>query len=87
MQIFGQNTGFMADAYQIGPMMIGFILIMSLATALNGWAMWRAARLNKVWWFVALLIINSLGILPIIFLLMTNDQYQKFLSESNKPKL
>jgi len=34
----------------------------------RGWALWRSARREEKWWFVALLIINSIGILPIIYL-------------------
>jgi hypothetical protein len=35
----------------------------------KGIALWRAARNNQTGWFVALLIINSAGLLPIIYLL------------------
>jgi len=34
----------------------------------KGWALWRAAQRGQKWWFVALLIVNSMGILPIIYL-------------------
>ena len=33
-------------------------------------ALWRAARNNQKGWFIAIGIINSLGILPIIYLLL-----------------
>lgn len=48
-----------------------------LDLALKGWGMWRAARMEKQVWFVALLIVNSLGILPAIFLVMTNEEYMR----------
>ncbi len=48
-----------------------------LDLVLKGWALWRAARMGKDIWFIALLVVNSLGILPIIFLLMTKDKYKK----------
>lgn len=35
----------------------------------KGMAMWRAARLDQTAWFTALLIVNSVGILPIVYLL------------------
>jgi hypothetical protein len=38
--------------------------------AWKGIALWRAARNNQVGWFIALLVINSVGILPIIYLLI-----------------
>lgn len=36
----------------------------------KGMALWRAARIGQKGWFIALLIINSAGILPIIYLLI-----------------
>lgn len=35
----------------------------------RGMALWRAGRNDQPAWFVVLLIINSIGILPIIYLL------------------
>ncbi len=35
----------------------------------KGLALWRAARNNQPGWYVVLLIVNSVGILPIIYLL------------------
>lgn len=32
-------------------------------------ALWRAARNDQAWWFGFLLIINSAGVLPIIYLM------------------
>lgn len=37
----------------------------------KGLALWRAALLRKKGWFIALLIVNTMGILEIIFLLIT----------------
>lgn len=38
--------------------------------ALKGVALWRSARNSQNGWFIALLIVNSVGILPIIYLLL-----------------
>lgn len=35
----------------------------------KGLALWRAGRKNQPGWFVVLLLINSLGVLPILYLL------------------
>ena len=43
-------------------------LALSWALAWKGVAMWRAARRRDVVWFVALLFINTLGILEIIYI-------------------
>lgn len=42
----------------------------------RGMALWRSGRNNQQGWFVALLLINSAGILPIIYLL-TNKKVEK----------
>lgn len=36
----------------------------------KGIALWRAARRREQWWFVALLVVNSMGLLPIAYLLV-----------------
>lgn len=35
----------------------------------KGFTLWRAARNGQLKWFVALMVINSVGILPIVYLL------------------
>jgi hypothetical protein len=44
-----------------------------LDLVLRGFALWRAARRGQKVWFIALLVVNSLGILPGIYL-MTNTK-------------
>lgn len=34
----------------------------------KGVAFWKAARLNDKWWFVALLVVNTLGLLEILYI-------------------
>ena len=36
---------------------------------LKGFALWHAARGSQKWWFIILLIVNTLGILEIIYLI------------------
>ena len=48
---------------------IWIIIVIALWTLpWKGYALWRAARRDEKWWFVALLIINTVGILEIIYL-------------------
>lgn len=42
----------------------------------KGLALWRAGRLNQGIWFVIILIFNTLGLLPIIYLLITQKDWQ-----------
>lgn len=48
------------------PWISPFIL---LDLILKGIALWKAGRNNEKYWFIALLLINSMGILPAIYLL------------------
>jgi len=47
-----------------------FYLLLIWALIWKGIALWRSARNNQLAWFVALLIVNTLGILEIIYLLI-----------------
>lgn len=47
-----------------------FLIVAAMWTIiLKGFALWYAARGNQREWFVALLLINTLGILEIIYLI------------------
>lgn len=53
----------------IDPLFGGLIATAGLWTlAWKGWALWLAARRNENIWFVALLLINTLGVLEIIYI-------------------
>lgn len=43
----------------------------------RGLALWKSARKEQKYWFVALLIINSVGLLPIIYLLWEGRKQPK----------
>ena len=49
----------------LGPL---FILVILWSIFWKGLALWHSARRNEPWWFLALLVINTLGILEIIYL-------------------
>ena len=42
----------------------------------KGFALWRSARLSQRGWFIALLIVNTLGILEIIYLFVVARKYK-----------
>ncbi len=52
---------------------LGFIIMVVilaiLDTVLKFMAMWKAARANSLGWFICLGLINTAGILPLIYLL------------------
>jgi hypothetical protein len=59
-----------------GPVIGVLISLAIFDLALKGWALWRAARMQKNIWFIALLVVNSIGILPIAFLIITSREYE-----------
>ena len=46
-----------------------FVALVSVSMVLKAVGLWRAARDGEKWWFVAIMFINSLGVLPIIYLI------------------
>ena len=45
-----------------------FVLVMLWSLFWKGLALWHSAKRGERWWFIALLIINTAGILEIIYL-------------------
>jgi len=46
-----------------------FLLLMIWSLFWKGWALWKAAQNEQKQWFTVILILNSVGILEIIYLL------------------
>ena len=44
-------------------------------------AMWKSARNNDLVWFICIALINTLGILPIIYILMDSKKKHTHLKE------
>ena len=59
------------------PFAPAFILVVVWTLAIKGYALWHAARNGQRAWFVALLIINTLGIFEIIYLVWFRSDKQK----------
>lgn len=51
------------------PFLVPILIVVALwTTVLKGFALWHAARGSQKWWFVALLLLNTIGILEIVYL-------------------
>lgn len=46
-----------------------FVAALVWTIVLKGFSLWYAARGEQKWWFVALLVVNTLGILEIVYLI------------------
>ncbi|MEK7607216.1 MAG: DUF5652 family protein [Patescibacteria group bacterium] len=51
----------------------------------KGVALWKAARLGQKWWFVALLIVNTAGILEILYIFVFSKQTKSVTPRSSTP--
>ena len=68
----------------LGPIML-LLLVWSLYWKYR--ALWHAAKNDEKWWFIALLVINTLGILEILYLYFFSKKPLKNLrhDENNVP--
>lgn len=57
--------------YGIFGLLVPFVI---LDLILRGLALWKSAKNNQNIWFIALLVVNSMGILPLIYLVLNRDQ-------------
>jgi len=69
-----------------GLLSIGAILFIALVIAvfaLKGFTLWIAAKRNEKGWFTALLILNTFGILELIYLYFVADYWKKNSSHAH----
>ncbi len=68
--------------YNIHPLII--ILVLAWSLAWKGAALWKAARNAQKGWFVALLVINTLGILDILYIYLFGNRAEE---KQNPPQV
>lgn len=56
------------------PIVLAILLVWSMIW--KGIALWKSARLSQKWWFVILLIVNTFGILEIIYIFLIAKKYK-----------
>lgn len=54
-----------------------FILVVVFDLVLRGVALWKSARGGQKGWFIALIIFNTVGILPILYLVFFQKKNKK----------
>ena len=81
---FGHNYSALAFGFGLSGL---FILLAIWELVWKGWALWRAAKNGQNGWFIAILILNTLGILPILYLYVfstPNEDKKKLEEKSDK---
>lgn len=59
------------------------VLIAILVIPIKGVALWKSARLSQKWWFTVLLVVNTLGILDLIYIFFVAKKYKVETKEEN----
>lgn len=73
--------GILFQLYQNTNLLIIILFALtSWSLVWKGLALWKAAQKKEVRWFLAILILNTLGILPIIYLILKKEK--KVLSKN-----
>lgn len=63
-----------AAAASVSPEIVALAIIWSLVW--KGLALWKAAGLRHKYWFIAIFVINTLGILEIIYYFFVAKKYK-----------
>jgi hypothetical protein len=70
------GTDFNSLFTNINPWLFTLLVVWSIAW--KGWALWRAARLKHLGWYIVLLVVNLAGILEIIYIAISKREYKEF---------
>ena len=67
----------------MGPALAGVILIVIILLVIwsiiwKGIALWKCGRNNQLVWFIVLLVVNTAGILEILYLLFFQNKKEPF---------
>ena len=73
------------EEFILTPQLMNYILLVSLWTIpWKGVALWKASRNNQLGWFIALMLVNSLAVLEIVYIFYFVDKKKKENSLQNK---
>ncbi len=75
------SFGFSWDTPTQGAFFVGLLL---WEIIWKGFALWRAGRKNQPAWFFLLFVLNTAGILPIVYLFISRDKTKKIISSKKK---
>lgn len=70
------HWGFDQQSIVTSWMNFGYIPTILWSIAWKGLALWHAAKRNEKWWFIGMLVINTIGILEICYLLFVVRLFQ-----------
>jgi len=71
MEIFSQETLQFVESHTML-----FVLLFVWSLFWKGVALWKSARLSHKWWFLIILVVNSVGIVDIIYIYFIARRYK-----------
>ncbi|PIQ66545.1 MAG: hypothetical protein COV96_00850 [Candidatus Zambryskibacteria bacterium CG11_big_fil_rev_8_21_14_0_20_42_18] len=69
-----ESINLLAGLVGVNPILVALAIIWSLVW--KGLALWKSAGLRQKYWFIAILIINTLGVLEIIYIFFVAKKYK-----------
>ena len=79
------SIGTIAGLYEApGTMILGLLVISVWTLIWKGFALWHSARSQQKGWFIAILILNTMGLLPIIYLIWFKPKCESCETEEKK---
>jgi hypothetical protein len=81
---YGHSWMWPGTGFGILGIVISLVIVAILIT-LKGYALWHAARRSEKGWFIALLILNTLGILELLYLYFIVGKWHEYYP-GNRPK-
>lgn len=61
-------------------------LVLVWIIVIKGIALWKSARNDDKWWFIALLLINSLGILELVYIIWFSKKKMELMETVSAPE-
>ena len=72
---YDNMMGAYSEQLGMGLIFGGMLMLVAVWTLFwKGWALWKAARSGSKWWFVILLVVNTLGILDILYIYIFSNK-------------
>jgi hypothetical protein len=77
-----ESVNALSQLANINPLWIALAVLWTLVW--KGLALWKASALRQKYWFIAMLFINTLGILEIIYLFFVARKYRVEIVEEKQ---
>ena len=69
-----ESINLLANLVEMNPFLVALAIIWSLTW--KGLALWKSASFRQKYWFIAILLVNTLGLLEIIYLFVVTRNYK-----------